>query len=235
MNILKFEDALTMSSREIAELTGKDHSHVMRDIRDIVVQMEQNPDLDFACKSSTYVGLNGQAYPQYELDKDSTYCLIAGYSAVLRMKIIKRWQELEQQVEKPRLPQTYLEALKELVAVTEVAEQQAKKIEQDKPLVTFAETVTNSTDCIAVGDLAKVVSDQNIKIGRNKLFQWLRDNEYLGSDNKPYQKYVDQGLFNLIEQTYKTPYGDKISFKTLVTGKGQITIVEKLREIFGEN
>lgn len=175
---------------------------------------------------------NGQEYPCYRFPKREACLMAMSYSYELQAKVYDRMTELEQ--EKPKLPQTYLEALKELVAVTEVVEQQAKKIEQDKPLVMFAETVTNSTDCIAVGDLAKIVADQKIKIGRNKLFQWLRDNEYLMNDNKPYQKYVDQGLFRMIEQSFKTAYGDKVGFKTLVTGKGQVVIVEKLREIFGK-
>lgn len=57
----------------------------------------------------------------------------------------------------------------------------------------------------------------------------LRNNGYLMKDNMPYQKYIDSGYFDVIEQTYKTPYGSKVSLKTLVTGKGQIYFTEKLR------
>ena len=231
MNIVEIGNKqVTMSSREIAELTGKQHKDVLYDVRNMLSALEK----DTAEFSAVYKAANGQDYEHFVLDKEHTLILVSGYNIKLRAAIIKRWQELEAEV-RPKVPQTYLEALKELVQITEEKERLAAKVEQDAPLVTFAETVTNSTDCIAVGDLAKVVSDQNIKIGRNKLFQWLRDNGYLMEDNKPYQKYVEQGLFSLIEQTFKTPYGDKIGFKTLVTGKGQITIVEKLRAIFGEN
>jgi len=231
MNIVEIGNKqVTMSSREIAELTGKQHKDVLYDVRNMLSALEK----DTAEFSAVYKAANGQEYEHFVLDKEHTLILVSGYNIKLRAAIIKRWQELEAEV-RPKVPQTYLEALKELVQITEEKERLAAKVEQDAPLVTFAETVTNSTDCIAVGDLAKVVSDQNIKIGRNKLFQWLRDNGYLMEDNKPYQKYVEQGLFSLIEQTFKTPYGDKIGFKTLVTGKGQITIVEKLRAIFGEN
>jgi len=85
----------TMSSREIAELTGKEHKHVMRDIRALIDALEQSPSLDFVCKSTTYTGVNGQQYDQYELDKDTCLTLVLGYDAVARMKMIKRWQELE--------------------------------------------------------------------------------------------------------------------------------------------
>ena len=103
---------LTMNSREIAMLTGKAHSHVMRDIRTMMADLEQNPNLDSVCKSSTYTGSNGQSYDQYELDKDTCLTLLLGYDAVARMKVVKRWQELEAQV-KPAfaLPQTVAQAL----------------------------------------------------------------------------------------------------------------------------
>lgn len=231
MNIVEIGNKqVTMSSREIAELTGKQHSHVKRDIENMLKELAK----DASSFGRIYLDSMNRQQTEYHLDRELTQTLITGYSIPLRHKVIQRLNELESEL-RPKIPQTYLEALKELVQITEEKERLAVKVEQDAPLVTFAETVTNSTDCIAVGDLAKVVSDQNIKIGRNKLFQWLRDNGYLMEDNKPYQKYVEQGLFSLIEQTFKTPYGDKIGFKTLVTGKGQITIVEKLRAIFGEN
>lgn len=113
----------------------------------------------------------------------------------------------------------------------ELIQNQAKQLEEQKPLVNFANTISQSSDSISIGDFAKLVKDENIKLGRNKLFQWLRDNKYLMKDNKPYQKYIDNKYFEIIEYNYKTPYGDKIGIKTLVTGVGQIKLVEKLRMI----
>lgn len=103
------------------------------------------------------------------------------------------------------------------------------KIENDKPLVEFAETISQTVDSISIGDFAKLVKDEGIKLGRNKLFNWLRDNKYLMKNNVPYQKYIDNGYFELIEYSYKTPYGEKLTTKTLITGLGQIKIIEKLR------
>ena len=85
----------TMTSREIGELTGKSHSHVMRDIRKLKDELSMNPELDSCFKSTTYVGADGRNYDQYELDKDTCLTLLLGYDAVARMKVVKRWQELE--------------------------------------------------------------------------------------------------------------------------------------------
>lgn len=60
-----------MSSREIAGLTGKEHSNVMRDVRVLVAELQAS-NLNPVCLSTTYEGTNGQSYPQYELDKEST-------------------------------------------------------------------------------------------------------------------------------------------------------------------
>ena len=98
--------AVTMTSREIADLTGKQHSNVMRDIRSMLSKLEQhnaslaesqgaNSKLNWLCQSSTYVDEQGKSREQYVLDRDTTLTLVAGYDPAVRMRIIKRWQELE--------------------------------------------------------------------------------------------------------------------------------------------
>lgn len=106
------------------------------------------------------------------------------------------------------------------------------KIEQDKPLVDFVNQVADTSDLIDMAALSKLLKDEHIDIGRNRLFQWLRDNNYLRDNNEPYQRYVEQGIFQLREYTFETPYGSKTGCKTYVTGKGQIYITEKLRAEF---
>lgn len=111
-----------------------------------------------------------------------------------------------------------------------------QKIEADKPKVEFADHVADTSDLIDMSTLAKLAKKENIKIGRNRLFEWLRDNKYLMSNgkhkNEPYQKYVDNGWFVVREYTYNTAYGEQIGTKTYVTGKGQMGIIEKLRKDF---
>ena len=114
----------------------------------------------------------------------------------------------------------------------EIIANKNKQLEEQKPMVEFVNTITESSDSIDVGKLAKIIKDENIPLGRNRLFEWLRNNKYLRNNNEPYQRYIEQGIFEYKEYTYKTPYGSKICHKTLVTGKGQVYIVEKLRKEF---
>lgn len=111
-----------------------------------------------------------------------------------------------------------------------------QKIELDKPKVEFADHVSDTSDLIDIGTLAKLANDENIPIGRNKLFEWLRTNYILMSKgkhkNEPYQKCIDNGWFVIKEYAYKTPYGNQIGTKTYVTGKGQMYIIERLRKEF---
>jgi Rha family phage regulatory protein len=86
-----------MSSKEIAELTGKEHSNVMRDIRKLITELENDESLaEFIFESGSYKDLNNQDRPIYQLTKKETLLLVSGYSAILRAKIINRWEELEQ-------------------------------------------------------------------------------------------------------------------------------------------
>lgn len=122
-------------------------------------------------------------------------------------------------------------ALKEEKDARLLAEQ---KIEEQRPLVDFANQVSGTTSLIDMNQMAKLLKDEHISIGRNRLFEILRQKEILRSNNEPYQRYIESGYFKLKEGTYETPYGTKTYCKTLVTGKGQIWITEKLRKEFGD-
>lgn len=114
----------------------------------------------------------------------------------------------------------------------EARKQAEFKLEEQEPLVAFANKVSDSSNFIDMGKLAKLLNDEHIKIGRNKLFQWLREQKTLMKNNIPYQRYIDSGYFQIKESTFKTPYGEKTAQTTYVTGKGQIYITEKLRKCY---
>ncbi len=82
-----------MSSREIAELTGKRHDHVMRDARQMLIELYGENDLPKF--GGVYKGGNGEDRPCYHLPKRETLILVSGYNLTMRARIIDRWQELE--------------------------------------------------------------------------------------------------------------------------------------------
>ena len=116
----------------------------------------------------------------------------------------------------------------------QVINKQNELIEQQKPLVSFANRVANSSDTIDMGELAKLCSKEGLKIGRNRLFEYLRQEKILMTNNNPYQRYIESKWFETIETVKSTPYGDKIFIKTLVTGLGQIKIIERLKERYSD-
>lgn len=108
-----------------------------------------------------------------------------------------------------------------------------KEIEKLKPAAEFAYQICSSKDAIDIGNCAKVL---NRNIGRNNIFEFLRNRKVLQQDNIPYQKYIDSGYFRVIETKYTIPSGEtKISLKTLVLQKGVAYINKLLREKENEN
>ena len=108
------------------------------------------------------------------------------------------------------------------------------KLNEAKPMIDFAEIVANTSDIIDMNEMAKLCNKEGLTIngktiGRNKLFAYLRDKKILMDNNLPYQKYIDQKWFTVVETTKKTAYGDKTFRLTVVTGRGQIKIVEMIR------
>ena len=80
----------SMTSREIAELTGKAHSHVMRDIRSMIKRIEAAPSLDWHCETETYTDAQGREREQYRISKHLVLTLISVYDTVSRFKIFER-------------------------------------------------------------------------------------------------------------------------------------------------
>lgn len=97
-SLISAAEVKTMSSREIAELTGKRHDNVLRDIDFI------HSNLSESSKSVSYKEYNNQSQREWLLTKRDTLLVVSGYSVELRARIIHRWQELEEQVIKPALP-----------------------------------------------------------------------------------------------------------------------------------
>jgi anti-repressor protein len=212
----------TMSTIEIAELTGKRHDHVLRDTRNMLIELHGEGAPNFG---DTYIHpQNNEEYKIYRLPKREALILTTGYSIIQRAAIIDRWQELEAK-QVPVLP-NYQEALRQLADSLDKNAQLENKITEDAPKVEFAMAVRRMDGACKVGDFAKVIG-----IGRNSLFAKLRLDQILMVDNMPYQKYVDSGYFVVIEQIPYVDHAGKAhpAFTTMITGKGQVFLERKYR------
>lgn len=122
---------------------------------------------------------------------------------------------------------------------TQLKEEQAKRkqaelmLEEQKPAVIFAGSVSASKTSILIGELAKILRGNGVQIGQKRLFQWMRENGYLikrqGTDyNMPTQRSMEMGLFEIKEGSYTNGNGVNIITKTTkVAGKGQVYFINK--------
>lgn len=119
--------------------------------------------------------------------------------------------------------------------INALAQDNAQKqllIEEQKPKVLFADAVATAKQSCLIGELAKILKQNGIETGQNRLFDWLRDNEYLGRVgqyyNIPTQKAMELGLFELKKTTVNKPDGSiLVTTTTKVTGKGQQYFINK--------
>ena len=105
-----------------------------------------------------------------------------------------------------------------------------KQMEQDKPKVLFADSVTASSSSILIGELAKLIKQNGVDIGQRRLFEWMRTNGYLikrkGSEyNLPTQRSMEQGLMEIKETSVVHTGYTTISKTPKVTGKGQVYFI----------
>lgn len=130
-------------------------------------------------------------------------------------------------------PDTIIRLATDLKAEQEKRQALEAKVEEDKPLVTFAQSVTVANTSILIGELAKLLKQNGVDMGQNRLFDWMRKNGYLisrkGTDyNMPTQRSMDMKLFEIKETTISHADGHTSITKTpKVTGKGQIYFINK--------
>lgn len=234
-NIIAKIEKGTISSIEISELTSKRHADVMRDIRNL---LDQGIDeRNFAL--GTYKDKNQQLRPLYILTKKGSLILASGYDALLREKIIDRWEELEikERTNAPQIPQNFAEALRLAAIQAEEIEQQQKLLTEQAPKVLFADAVSCSDKDILIGQLSTILQQNGVKdMGQNRLFDYLRKNEYLCTSgeryNLPTQKSLDLKLFRVKTTTIQQSNGSvKVMNTTKITPKGQMYLVNKFLKL----
>lgn len=204
-----------MSSKQIAERTTKEHGHVIRDIKNMIFELEKdNPKVDstdYQVVINTKTGLTSEIL----LNERLSLCLASGYSINLRMAIIDDWAKMKAE---KSIPSTYAQALLEAGRLALEIECQNLLIEEMKPKADFYDVVTSSNGGIDLGTASKVLK---LGYGRTTLFKNLRERGVLMKNNMPYQERVDSGWFQVVETSWSKPNGDShIYCKTLVLQKG---------------
>ena len=232
-DLVRIEDKLTMSSREIAELTGKQHKHVLTDIRLMLVNLGYT-SAEF---SAVYKDQQLIERPCFNLPKRETLILVSGYDVHMRAKIVDRWQKLEseaaQMIDKPdpmaaladpaQLRTLLLGYSEKVIALESKVAEQAPKVEALDRLA----TKTDGSMCIT--DAAK-----HLQMSPKKLFSWLAAHGWIyrrvgGNGWKAYQTKMPHFLEHKITTVERGDGTTKICENVLVTANG----LARLAQTFG--
>lgn len=225
-------------SLKVADVFGKQHRNVLQAIRNLLVGAE-NSAMKSWFYESTYLNERGQSFPVFVMNRDGFSLLAMGLTGAKAMQFkvgfIEQFNQMETIIkdvaQRPAIPQTLSEALRLAADQAEQIEQQQKQIEAQRPRVLFSQSVETSKDSVLIGELAKIICQNGVETGEKRLFQWLRENNYLCSHgeryNQPTQRAIELGLFEIRKTTINVGESTKVRTTTKVTGKGQIYFVNK--------
>lgn len=238
MELIKKENKETITSLELVEqinlFRSKDGSKAVlrHDTLLDVIRDEFSEEISLQkILESKYKNERGREYPMFILTFSQAKQVLVRESKAVRKAVIKYLEELENKL-RYNLPQNYTEALRQLLTQVESNQKLIAKIEEDRPRVSFAETIEKSSDSILVRELSKILANENIHIGQNKLYSLLREWGYIFQNStEPTQKAVQQGLFKINERVIKSVKGDILSRTTMVTGKGQVFLLDKIKRM----
>ncbi|WP_375656123.1 Rha family transcriptional regulator [Bartonella sp. MR63HLJHH] len=219
----------TMSSREIAELCGKQHAHIMRDIRQMLGELY--PEGGQSKFGSTYLDKQGKTQNCYNLPKRECLILVSGYSMTLRARIIDRWQELEKQAAIPQIdyssPQVMLGVLTYLKNENE---QKDNIIANLKPKAMALESLQRHNGLFGLTEAAKILEMQP-----KQFILFLQKKGWIyrraaGGNLLPYQDKIQKKLMDCPTITLQTASGiEKVIPCAKITAKGIGVLSQELK------
>ena len=220
------------SSRQIAESFEKNHRDVLRAVDSLKEDVRNFAQMFFETDTPDSYG---RPQRTYLMTRDGFTLLAMGFTGkaalAWKLKYIAAFNAMEKQLaQRPPLSRSELMA-QALIAAHDEREHKNAQIAELTPKGIFADAVSASKQSILVGELAKLLCQNGVDIGPNRLFDWLRANGYLirrnGTDrNMPTQRAVEMGLFEIKESTVVHSDGHTTINKTpKVTGKGQVYFV----------
>lgn len=233
--VIMHDRQVVTSSLQVADTFGKQHKHVLESIDKLVAENQATKSM-FA--KGTYTN-RGKEYPMYYMNRDGFTLLAMGFNGKKAMQFKLKYIEAFNFMEKQLSVKTDSYMIQDPIKRAErwIEEQRELKevrneLEIAKPKAQFADAISTSKTSISITTLAKLLKQNGADIGRNRLFAWLRNNNYLiksGNDrNTPTQRSMELGLFEVREKTYFNDYGDTaISKSSRVTGKGQQYFINK--------
>lgn len=225
----------TMSSREIAELTGKEHKHITRDIRAMLEEIGDGPELDHV-----QILQDSRGYTtEIRLPRDLTHTLVTGYSVPLRLAVVRRLEQLEAEVAKPvfQVPTTFLDAMKLATALeekrlqlTHQVEVQAVKIEEDKPKIQVFTKLIEAKDLMGFQQFCT-----ELNLNQRELKLWLRDIGWLRKSRwevnpLPTAKAVDHGYCVVKKEVSDFGVKQKIMFTTKAEAYVELKVPDYIRK-----
>ncbi|PIT68573.1 phage regulatory protein/antirepressor Ant [Bartonella tribocorum] len=223
----------TMSSREIAELCGKQHTHIMRDIRKMLGELySESTESKFGLSEFTglYKDSTGRTLPCYNLPKRECLILVSGYSTALRAKIIDRWQELERQVATPQIDYSKPEALLGVLNhLQSQIEQKDHVIAELTPKAEALEGLKRSDGLFGLIEAAKM-----LEVRPKDLTDYLRKHDWVyrrapGAPLLPYQDKIKKGFMDCPAITIQRPDGtEKVLPSTKITSRGLACLREQI-------
>lgn len=228
---------VVVNSRDVAEHFSKRRDHVIRDIENLI--KKDVPKIGAMFQQVELPDSYGRMQKAYYMNRDGFSLLVMGFTGAeaieWKLKYIEAFNSMEKKLKNPLALPNFsnpAEAARAWADEFEKRKQAEQLIEAQKPKVIFAEAVSTSKDGILVGMLAKLLHQNGVKIGQNRLFQWLRDKGYLmkrGVDkNMPTQRSKELGLFDVKERVVGNPDGSiRLTRTPVVTGKGQVYFVQK--------
>lgn len=218
------KDSQKISSVELATLCEKRHDNVMRDIRKLEPAYLQEFGNHLKFESAEYADKKGEKRPCYSLTKSQSLFVVSSYSAVIRARIQRRWEELESQ-SKFSIPKTYSQALMLAAKQAEQIELQQQQLAVQAPKVEYFDKLVDRKLNLCLRDTAKA-----IKVKQNVFIKFLEDNKYLYRNNKkqlrPYANSKAEGLFEVKEFSNEKYSSTQI----LVTPKGRQTFMMLLNK-----
>lgn len=220
----------TMSSREIAELTGKEHKNVIRDIRSMLDELgKDGSDLSHVREDKDIRGYTSA----FHLDRELTETLLTGYSATLRRAVIRRWQELESGAASYAIPQSYSEALRLAADNADRADKAEAALVEAQPKLEALDRLETSEGSVGPRLAAKMLD-----MPEKKFTAWLQQNRWAFRQNGvgPLQAYVDKRDRGYLEHRPHT-FRDQVSGEDrtvpqmMITPKGLKRLAELLAKV----